>query len=194
MDKGKTTRILSGGTYIGKDGKLHKWRKIHGYKPAKITDDNWMEYGMPSDDETNESKNMSKKVIRLTEGDLHKIIKESVKRVLREESRYNEEIMNKIIDAYNEAVKWSNSIYGNGNWKPIFISSLAWMIIDNGLTVKDMANYGNVLEVIDANELQQEVNNIIKYKEFDERDDKRREAEAWAEERMSDMGFGFEGD
>jgi hypothetical protein len=44
MDKGKTTRILSGGSYIGKDGKRHKWSKIYGYKPTKITDDNWMEY------------------------------------------------------------------------------------------------------------------------------------------------------
>ncbi len=137
---------------------------------------------------------MNKKLIRLTEGDLHKIVKESVNRILREESGYNEEIMNKIIDAYNEAVKWSHSRYSNGNWKATFISSLAWIIVDNNLTVEDMANYGNVLKVIDANELQQEVNSCIKYKEFEERDDKRREAEAWAEERMSDMGFGFEGD
>ena len=96
MDKGKTTRILSGGTYIGRDGKLHKWRKIHGYKPAKITDDNWMEYGMPSDDETNESKNMSKKVIRLKEGDLHRIVKESVDKVLGYED--SSDIQNKLID------------------------------------------------------------------------------------------------
>ena len=84
MDKGKTTKILSGGAYIGKDGKRHEWRKIHGYKPKKITDDNWMEYGMPADEETNESKNMNKKLIRLTESDLHRIVKESVDNLLNE--------------------------------------------------------------------------------------------------------------
>ena len=37
----------------------------------------------------NESRNMNKKLIRLTESDLHKIVKESVKRVLKE-SAFNE--------------------------------------------------------------------------------------------------------
>lgn len=50
MDKGKTTKILSGGVRIGKDGKPHKWSKIHGYKAQKVTDDNWMDYGMPDDE------------------------------------------------------------------------------------------------------------------------------------------------
>lgn len=84
MDKGKTTRILSGGAYIGKDGKRHEWSKAYGYKPTKITDDNWMEYGMPADDETNESKNMNKKPIELTEQDLHFLVEEAVKGYLME--------------------------------------------------------------------------------------------------------------
>ena len=57
--KGKTKKMLSGGEYVGKDGKHHKWSKIHCLKSPKITDDNWMEYGMPADEETNESKNMN---------------------------------------------------------------------------------------------------------------------------------------
>ena len=70
MDKGKTTKIISGGVRIGKDGKPHKWSKIHGYKTQKVTDDNWMDYGMPDDEPDmrkikNESKNMNKKLIRL---------------------------------------------------------------------------------------------------------------------------------
>lgn len=84
MDKGKTTKIMSGGAYIGKDGKRHQWSKIHGYKPKKITDDNWMEYGMPADEETNESKNMNRKLIRLTENDLHRIVKKSVNKAINE--------------------------------------------------------------------------------------------------------------
>ena len=39
----------------------------------------------------NESKNMNKKLIRLTENDLHRIVKESVNRVLRESQFMNDE-------------------------------------------------------------------------------------------------------
>jgi hypothetical protein len=39
----------------------------------------------------NESKNMNKKLIRLTEGDLHRIVKESVRRVLRETDELTQE-------------------------------------------------------------------------------------------------------
>ena len=60
-------------------------------------------------------------------------------------------------------------------------------MVDNNLTVEDMENYGNVLKIIDANKLQQEVDNCI-------RANKNREYEAWAEEQLSNMGFGYEGD
>ena len=135
-----------------------------------------------------------KQIIRLRESELRRMIAESVKRILRENTEYSEEIMNKIEDAYEDSIKWSQSIYGNGNWKATFINELAWIIVDNNLTVEDMANYGNVLKVIDANRLQQEVDNCIRANKLEQMDDKRREAEAWAEEQMSDMGYGFEGD
>jgi hypothetical protein len=135
-----------------------------------------------------------KKIVRLTESDLHRIVKESVKRALRENTKYSEEIMDKIADAYEDSIRWSHSKYSNGNWKATFIDELAWIIVDNNLTVEDMANYGNVLKVIDANRLQQEVDNCIRANRLEQMDDKRREYEAWAEEQMSNMGFGFEGD
>lgn len=130
---------------------------------------------------------MTKKLIRITEGDLHRIVKESVNRVLREGAEYNEEIWNRIADAYDYSVKWSHSRFGNGDWKDTFINELAWIMVDNNLTVEDMENYGNVLKIIDANKLQQEVDNCI-------RANKNREYEAWAEEQLSNMGFGYEGD
>ena len=96
MDKGKTTKIISGGVRIGKDGKPHKWSKIHGYKTQKVTDDNWMDYGMPDDEPDtrkikNESRNMNRKLIKLTESDIHKIVKESVNRVLKEGVEFSSE-------------------------------------------------------------------------------------------------------
>jgi hypothetical protein len=131
---------------------------------------------------------------KTNESRINRAVKESVKRALRENTKYSEEIMDKIADAYEDSIKWSHSIYGNGNWKATFINELAWIIVDNNLTVEDMANYGNVLKVIDANSLQQEVDNCIRANRLEQMDDKRREHEAWAEEQMSNMGFGFEGD
>ena len=61
---------------------------------------------------------MAKKLIRLTEEDLHKIVKESVKRILREDSSFDEHIAARIIDdlerngkinrkmRYNQYIMW----------------------------------------------------------------------------------------
>ena len=95
MDKGKTTRMISGGVRIGKDGKPHKWSKIHGYKAQKVTDDNWMEYGMPDDEDnnvSNESRNM-KRTIRLRESELRRMISETVKSVLMEARKPNDRMI-----------------------------------------------------------------------------------------------------
>lgn len=84
MDKGKTSRIISGGGYH-KNGKRYQWSKIHTPQ-TEITDDDWMEYGMPDDENnnvSNESRNM-KRTVRLTESELRNMIAESVKRVLNE--------------------------------------------------------------------------------------------------------------
>ena len=139
MDKGKTTRILSGGgTYIGKDGKRHEWSKAYGYKPTKITDDNWMEYGMPADDETNESKNMNKRLIRLTESDLHKIVKESVKRVLKEDDTQNLGINNYDPTNYDELNMKIKAIMSK-------VSEIRNMIEDISTSQLDVAqNAGNL--------------------------------------------------
>lgn len=52
----------------------------------------------------NESKNMNKKLIRLTESDLHKIVRESVKRVLNEsEEQQYENLKNMLLDAIRDA-------------------------------------------------------------------------------------------
>ena len=58
--------------FRGKDGKLKE------YSPSEA----WVKGN--NFEKTNESKNVNKKLIRLTESDLHRIVKESVRRVLKE--------------------------------------------------------------------------------------------------------------
>ena len=113
MDKGKTTRIISGGGYCDKNGKRHQWSKLHVPQP-EITDDNWMEYGMPDDEEdkvSNESRNM-KRTVRLTESELRRMISETVRRALNEVSGWSLE---------KDDVTWVNDAESGGSDK-------AWMV------------------------------------------------------------------
>jgi hypothetical protein len=128
---------------------------------------------------------------KTNESRINRAVKESVNRILREDIQPNhEEIWNKIERAWNDARnnRWSN------NPRRGFMDSLAWIMVDNNLTIDDLKEYGNVLQIVDVNYLNKEIESCRKYMEWEKADDKRREAEAWAEEQMSDMGFGFEGD
>ena len=72
------------------------------HKPNGFTPDEYEKYGRKLDSHSfrkninnekenkepqKESRNMAKNIIRLTEGDLHRIVKESVERILREGGR-----------------------------------------------------------------------------------------------------------
>ena len=148
--------------FRGKDGKLKEyspseaWVKGNNFKKA------------------NESKNMNKKLIRLTESDLHRIVKESVKRILKESMQPNhEEIWNKIQNAWNEALKWSRS-WGYNSGMRVFNDELAQIMVDNNMTYDDLKEYGNVLDKVDYNYL----NNQMKH----------------CRKQMSNIGLGCEGD
>ena len=80
-------RMLSGGGTV-KNGKRTQWSKAYDKDGKELDfskhDKDWFdEYGEPACE--NKRMNMNKKSIRLTESDLHRIIKESVNRILREE-------------------------------------------------------------------------------------------------------------
>ena len=70
--------------------------------------------------------NMNKKLIRLTESDLHKIVKESVKKILKEESGLNAAFKEVNFSNPDDVDAW-NSIRNNVNSK----QELAYKIIDS---------------------------------------------------------------
>lgn len=72
--------------------------------------------------------------------------------------------------------------------------ALAELMVDNNLTFEDVKQYDNLMRFIDPQQLDQEIDRYKNFLEQDRLDDKRREAQAWAEDQMSDMGFGYEGD
>ena len=86
----------------GRDYEHEKWEKEHNGNVA-------------------ESKNMNKKIIRLTESDLHRIVKESVNRILREDERHAWELKDDGIDEFGmdsgyptpETAKKYHAVYDN---------------------------------------------------------------------------------
>lgn len=62
-----------------------------------------------------------KQVNRFTEGDLHKIIKESIKKVLKETSENEQEVHNKIWEHLTDAYNWClNLNEGSDLYKKVF--------------------------------------------------------------------------
>lgn len=70
----------------------------------------------------NESKNMNKKLIRLTESDLHRIVKESVNRVLKENNRRTKRMIREF-DDYDEYDVFEDEEYVDKKGHPIRIGS-----------------------------------------------------------------------
>jgi hypothetical protein len=176
----------------GRDYEHEKWEKEHNGNVA-------------------ESKNMNKKIIRLTESDLHRIVKESVNRILKEsdyrglsDGHYDmpegstiEALVNEIEKDYNSASKpfYSRGEYHAGRQGQIdsYLSSMTKAIV-NDFSKED---YLKALEMFGLNirpEAMQEFDRNWNFCIQDLQDEIRRSHQAWAEDRMSDMGFGFEGD
>lgn len=133
---------------------------------------------------------MNKKQIRLTETDFHKLIAESVKKALNEVKLDNPYEVLK--DSDYEISKLSD--YTRNGMKGGLEDGLAELIVDNNIPLENLSQYKSLMSIINPSLLKQEIENYKNFLKSYERDERRREAEAWAEERMSDMGFGFEGD
>ena len=64
---------------------------------------------------------MSKRTIRLTESDLHNIIKESVNNIIKESSENEQEVHNKIWEHLTDAYNWClNLNEGSDLYKKVF--------------------------------------------------------------------------
>ena len=152
-----------------------------------------------------------KKIIRLTEGDLHRIVKESVNRILKEsdyrglsDGHYDmqegstiEDLVKEIENDYNTASKpfYSRGSYQGGRQGQIdsYLPSMTKAIVND--FSKD--DYLKALKMFGLNirpESMQEFDKNWNFCIQDLQDEIRRSHQAWAEDRMSDMGFGFEGD
>ena len=138
--------------------------------------------------------NNNKQIIRLTESDLHRIIKESVNRVLREKKFDNP---HKPLDNVNNLFKRERPEFlqriktgNNGRIE----EALAQLLVDNGLTIADLQKYDAIMNLIDPSVLNDKIKQYQYCLRQEELYDRQKEYEAWAEEQMNDMGYDLNGE
>ena len=122
---------------------------------------------------------------RLTESRLRGMIKEAVKSVLYEV---------KIDGDPNERLYGLEQNLKSFDGGVSIEDDLAEFIVDNGLSIGDLKQYSGIVNRIDMNKLIMAINSYKKFLDDYERSERANEYRAWAEEQMSNMGFGFEGD
>lgn len=122
---------------------------------------------------------------RLTESRLRGMIREAVKSVLYEV---------KIDGDPNERLYGLEQNLKSFDGGVSIEDDLAEFIVDNGLSIGDLKQYSGIVNRIDMNKLIMAINSYKKFLDDYERSERANEYRAWAEEQMSNMGFGFEGD
>ena len=122
---------------------------------------------------------------RLTESRLRGMIREAVKSALYEV---------KIDGNPNELLHGLEQNLKSFDGGVSIEDDLAEFIVDNGLSIGDIKQYSGIVNRIDMNKLIMAINSYKKFLDDYERSEKANEYRAWAEEQMSNMGFGFEGD
>lgn len=138
-----------------------------------------------------------KKIIRLSGREIRNIIRESVEKAINEIKVDNPHDRLMSVDRDLSGMGDEMRSYMKGRGDDLYDSiemGIAELMVDNGLSFDDIRQYDTIMGFID----QKKLNDAVKaYKEELSREDysdKAMEAQAWAEDRMSDMGFGFEGD
>ena len=125
------THKVKGGYQWGKHGKIYPTKKQADKQGQAIYASGWKE------NKTNENMKQNKKLIRLTESDLHNIIKESVNKILKE--NFETEAFSDIYQPHNFSDP--NKDYYNG-----------YVIVDGTRAV--LGQYDNYDEAVeDANEM-----------------------------------------
>ena len=102
------THKVKGGYQWGKHGKVYPTKKQADKQGQAIYASGWRE--------NKEYTNMKKQIVRLTENDLHRIINESVSKILKEDLDNNNSLINELLNIKNdidEAIKSCE----NGNAK-----------------------------------------------------------------------------
>jgi hypothetical protein len=113
---------------------------------------------------------------------LRNIVRESLIKVVNE-ARVDNPSNN--LEAVEAELSKGNFSISNGD----FEAELAAFLCDNGLDTNVLLQYPHIYQAVDKQILSNEINKYNKFLEQDRADDKRREAQAWAEDQMADMGF-----
>ena len=126
---------------------------------------------------------------RSNEDRLKQFIKESVKKAVNEiklDNPHNN--LSNVDNAFANTSDGTNKFVGGSE---DFVFGLAELMVDNNLTVNDLQKYGNMMKYVSPELLNKQIERYKMFLKAEEEDDKRREAQAWAEQQMSDMGGEF---
>lgn len=115
---------------------------------------------------------------------LRNIVRESIKRVVNEASVDNP---HDNLRAVNDEIKSQNMTPNKE--RPSFEDALAQLMVDNNLTMDDIAKYDALYNFINPQFLEREIELYKRVLDQEAEDDKRDEYRAWAEEQMANMGF-----
>lgn len=118
------------------------------------------------------------------ESRLRNIVRESLRRVVNE-ARVDNAHDN--LRAVDDEIKFQKMTPNKE--RPSFEDALAQLMVDNNLTMDDIAQYDAIYNYINPQFLEQEIENYKRFLAQDAEDDKRDEYRAWAEDQMADMGF-----
>ena len=139
------------------------------------------------------------------ESKLHRIVKESVKRILSDSDEDRKPSLRNIVreslrKVVNEArvdnpsnnleaveAELSKGNFSISNGK--FEAELAAFLCDNGLDTNVLLQYPHIYQAVDKQTLSNEINKYNKFLEQEKAYDRRQESQAWAEEQMANMGF-----
>ena len=118
----------------------------------------------------------------LQESRVRRIVRESLRKVVNE-ARVDNPSNN--LEAVEAELSKGNFSISNGK----FEAELAAFLCDNGLDTNVLLQYPHIYQAVDKQILSNEINKYNKFLEQEKAYDKRQEAQAWAEDKMADMGF-----
>lgn len=123
--------------------------------------------------------------IKLSEGKLRRLIREAVRRAIIE-VKIDDDPYDRLSDLEATLRSFDGGVSIEGD--------LAEFMVDNGISIGELKRYEGIVNRIDLRKLANEIDKYKGYLESERLHDKFSEYTSWAQDRMSDMGFGFEGD
>ena len=120
----------------------------------------------------------------LQESRVRRIVRESLRKVVNEASVDDPHDNLRAVD---DEIKSQNMTPNKE--RPSFEDALAQLMVDNNLTMDDIAQYDAIYNYINPQFLEREIEDYKRILDQEAEDDKRREYQGWAEDQMADMGF-----